>query len=105
MVHTVVEILFWFHPLAWWLGHRLREERERACDEAVLRRGANPDAYTEGLLRVCRYYVETPVLSVSGITGADLQRRIEDIMIGPVGGTMNAAQRLLLTAFGSALCA
>jgi bla regulator protein blaR1 len=103
MVHTVVEILFWFHPLAWWLGHRLREERERACDEAVLRRGANPDAYAEGLLRVCRYYVETPVLSVSGITGADLQRRIEAIMIGPAGGTMNAAQRLLLTAFGSAL--
>jgi hypothetical protein len=35
-----VEALFWFHPLVWWLGARLMEERERACDEEVLLMGA-----------------------------------------------------------------
>jgi bla regulator protein blaR1 len=35
-VHMVVEALFWFHPLVWWLGARMMEERERACDEDVL---------------------------------------------------------------------
>ena len=31
-IHMGVEALFWFHPLLWWLGARLMEERERACD-------------------------------------------------------------------------
>ena len=34
-----VEAIFWFHPLVWWLGARLMEEREHACDEEVLREG------------------------------------------------------------------
>ena len=38
-VHMFVEALFWFHPLVWWLGARLVEERERACDEEVVELG------------------------------------------------------------------
>src|SRR5262249_38204221 len=34
-IHMGVEALFWFHPLVWWLGARLMDERERACDEEV----------------------------------------------------------------------
>jgi bla regulator protein blaR1 len=30
VMHMVVEAMFWFHPLVWWLGARLMEERERA---------------------------------------------------------------------------
>src|SRR5256885_6358871 len=26
-IHMVVEAIFWFHPLVWWLGGRLIEER------------------------------------------------------------------------------
>ena len=35
-IHMVVEAIFWFYPAVWWIGTRLVEERERACDEAVL---------------------------------------------------------------------
>ena len=38
-IHMIVEAMFWFHPLVWWIGARLVEERERACDEDVLRLG------------------------------------------------------------------
>jgi hypothetical protein len=31
------ETVFWSHPLVWWIGKRMPEERERACDEAALR--------------------------------------------------------------------
>ena len=27
----------WFHPVVWWVGARLIDERERACDEDVIR--------------------------------------------------------------------
>jgi len=43
-MHLVVEAIFWFHPLVWWLGARLVEERERACDEEVLRLGNQPES-------------------------------------------------------------
>src|SRR4029077_8475763 len=33
VVHAAVQAIFWFHPAVWWIGRRLIEERERACDE------------------------------------------------------------------------
>jgi bla regulator protein BlaR1 len=68
-IHMVVETVFWFHPLVWWLGGRLVEERERACDEEVLRLGSDPVAYAEGILRVCEYYFALPVDCVAGRAG------------------------------------
>ena len=47
-IHMVVEAIFWFHPLVWWIGARLVEERERACDEEVLRLGNEPTVYHYG---------------------------------------------------------
>jgi hypothetical protein len=32
----VTRSLFWFHPLAWWIEHRLALLAEQACDEACL---------------------------------------------------------------------
>src|SRR4051794_20105151 len=29
-IHMFVETVFWFHPLVWWIGKRMVEERERA---------------------------------------------------------------------------
>lgn len=78
--HMVVEALFWFHPLVWWIGARLMEERERACDEEVLQRGSESAAYAEGILKICELYLRSPLKCVSGVTGANLKQRIEAIM-------------------------
>src|SRR5215471_3608844 len=34
LIHLVAQAAFWFHPVVWWIGARLVDERERACDEA-----------------------------------------------------------------------
>lgn len=52
VLHMLVEAIFWFHPLVWWMGARLVDERERACDEEVLRLGADPQVYAESILKV-----------------------------------------------------
>ena len=80
LMHMVVEAVFWFHPLVWWLGARLMDERERACDEEVLRMGSEAEAYAEGILKVCELYLRSPLKCVSGVTGAHLKKRIEAIM-------------------------
>ena len=51
-IHMAVQAAFWFHPLVWCLGARLVDERERACDEEVLRLGNTPRVYAEGILKV-----------------------------------------------------
>jgi beta-lactamase regulating signal transducer with metallopeptidase domain len=64
-IHMVVEAIFWFHPLVWWLGARLVEERERACDEAVLATGRDRRVYAESILRICEFCVESPLTCIS----------------------------------------
>jgi bla regulator protein BlaR1 len=80
-IHMLVELLFWFHPLVWWIGAQLIAERERACDEEVLRRGAEPRVYAETILAVCRIYARSPLTAAPGVTGWSLRIRIEEIMI------------------------
>jgi beta-lactamase regulating signal transducer with metallopeptidase domain len=65
-IHMAVEALFWFHPLVWWIETRLVEERERACDEAVLQMATDPQDYAEGIVKVCKLYLESPLACVSG---------------------------------------
>ena len=101
-IQMIVEAVFWFHPLVWWIGARLVDERERACDEAVLSLGNEPQAYAEGILNVCRSYVESPLRCVSGITGSDLKKRIRAILTGRVAGELTVSKRLALAAAGVA---
>jgi uncharacterized protein (TIGR03435 family) len=97
-IHMIVETVFWFYPLVWWIGARLVEERERACDEAVLSLGSEPLDYAEGILTVCRSYVESPLSSVSGVTGANLKKRIQAILTGRIAVDLNFAKKLALAA-------
>jgi len=79
-LHRLVETLFWFHPLVWFIGRRLVDERERACDEAVLARGHDAGEYAAGILEVCRHcrpHVSHAVAAVSG----DLVQRVRHILL------------------------
>ncbi len=104
-IHLVVETIFWFHPLVWWIRARLVEERERACDEQVL--DASPDAgvYAEAILNVCRFYLEQPLVSVAGVTGSNLKRRIEEIMAHRGARKLDFGRKALLAVAGLALVA
>lgn len=95
-VHMVAQALFWFHPLVWWVGRRLVDERERACDEDVVRLGSEPGVYAESILKTCQFYAESPLVCVSGVTGSNLKRRIEQIMHGTAPVRMTVSRRLLL---------
>jgi bla regulator protein blaR1 len=100
LVHMVVEAVFWFHPLIWWLGGRLVEERERACDEEVLEMGGERQAYAVGILKTCEFYVGSPLACVSGVTGSDLKKRVVRIMTESVGGKLNFRRKMLLGVSG-----
>jgi len=94
--HMLVEALFWFHPMVWWIGARLVDERERACDEHVLRSGNEPEIYAATIIEACRIYIESPLACVAGVTGSDLNRRIERIMANGRSRALTAWRRGLL---------
>jgi beta-lactamase regulating signal transducer with metallopeptidase domain len=99
-VHMLVEALFWFHPLVWWIGARLIEERERACDEAVVQAGHNRAAYARSLLECCRLYLQSPVACVAGASGSNLKARVRRIMIAPTSPPLPAPTKGMLLAAG-----
>jgi bla regulator protein BlaR1 len=96
-IHMIVEAIFWFHPLVWWIGARLVEERERACDESVLKSGNDPAVYAEALLNVCEFYVASRLVCAAGVSGADLKKRVESIMRDRVMDRLHVAKKALLT--------
>ena len=98
--HMLVEAIFWFHPLVWWLGARLVEERERACDEQVLELGSHPQIYAESILKICEFCVGSPLACVAGVTGADLKKRIVSIMNKRMTRKLDFTRKLLLTSAG-----
>jgi bla regulator protein blaR1 len=104
-LHMLTEAIFWFHPLVWWIGARLVEERERACDEDVLQRGSAPEVYAQGILNICKFYRESRLACAAGVTGSDLQRRIETIMQNPMPCGLNFGRKLLLAVAGMAAVA
>jgi uncharacterized protein (TIGR03435 family) len=105
-LHLLVESLFWFHPLIWWLGARLIAERERACDEQVLAEGHGAAAYAEGILKVCEHFLQSGVPCAAGAGGADLKHRIEDIMKNPLIERLSSLKKAcIIMVAGGALAA
>ena len=99
-LHMLVEAIFWFHPAVWYLGTRLVEEREVACDEEVLELGSERQIYAESILKICEFCVGSPLACVSGVTGADLKRRIVRIMTSGATRKLDFTKKFLLGAAG-----
>ena len=95
-LHMLVAAIFWFYPLVWWLGARLLEERENACDERVLESGNDPQTYAESILKVCRFYLHSPLACAAGVSGADLNKRMEKIMENKSAARLTVAKKALL---------
>lgn len=67
----------------WLAATRLREERERACDDQVLRSGAKPSAYATHLLEIARGLRAaraTALASVAMARPAQLATRLIDVL-------------------------
>ena len=83
LVARIACAVYWFHPLVWLAATRLREERERACDDHVLRAGATPSVYATHLLEIARDLRAaraTALASVAMARPAQLATRLLDVL-------------------------
>lgn len=88
--------VLWFHPLVWLIDRKLLGERERACDERVLETSGFSSVYASSILKVCRFCIGWKAAGVSGVTGSNLRRRIEQIMAYEMKESGTSRHRLLV---------
>src|SRR5216117_3976695 len=83
LIARIACAVYWFHPMVWLAATRLREERERACDDHVLRAGATPSVYATHLLEIARDLRAaraTALASVAMARPAQLATRLLDVL-------------------------
>lgn len=76
--------VFWFHPLAWMLVDRMRQESERSCDDSVIRAGTDAHEYATHLIEAAREAGHHWELA-AGIAMADapkLESRVVSVLDG-----------------------
>lgn len=105
--------VYWFHPLAWRATREAVKERERACDDLVLRVGFRASRYARELLEVARQAYPrslTAPASASVARRADLEGRVLSILDPDAdrrstskGSTAGVAASALILTLGLAL--
>jgi beta-lactamase regulating signal transducer with metallopeptidase domain len=88
LVQTFVETLFFFHPAVWWIGGRIRHERELCCDDLALTVCPDPVVYAHALFRLEQQRTRQLQIAMAldgHQPGRTLRMRIARILGEPVG--------------------
>lgn len=78
LLQSCIEVLFFYHPLIWWMSKQVRIEREHCCDDRVMNLRHNPMLYAQTLTQMQgqHYSLKTKLaMSATGNTG-DFSKRI-----------------------------
>jgi beta-lactamase class D/beta-lactamase regulating signal transducer with metallopeptidase domain len=99
-------VIFWFHPLAWWLERRVRQLAEEACDAAVVASGIDPAEYSRCLLHVAGTIEHGGGVRIYGaglgVRGGHLAQRVRSILTRPQP-EVATRRRLTATAMSAAV--
>jgi len=84
ILQVIAQAIFWFHPLIWWANRKIRQEREKCCDEmAVARLHTSPRDYSTAILEtLAAMHKQTrpvPSLAVAGPV-KNIEERIKTML-------------------------
>ncbi|MBN1362047.1 MAG: M48 family metalloprotease [Sedimentisphaerales bacterium] len=84
ILQIVAQMIFWFHPLVWWANRKIRQEREKCCDEmAIARLGAQPREYSTAIINTLVGEQESlrsvPSLAIAG-PAKNIEERIRTML-------------------------
>jgi len=81
---VLIQAIFWFHPLVWWLNRIIRHEREKCCDEmAIASLRVDSREYGSAIVdRLATHFEPASPSSSLAISGRakDLEDRIKSIL-------------------------
>jgi hypothetical protein len=76
----IARMIYFFNPLVWWAGYRLKLERELACDQLAMAHSGHPPAdYAQTLVQVVSHASQPAGVQAAAIsaelTGSDLSSK------------------------------
>lgn len=89
IVRQLFQTVFFFHPVAWWVGRRWEEATELACDRALVSNEEEAASYAERLYEMLARARGHKRMAVAGglfATRTQIGRRIAALLHGPVSG-------------------
>jgi beta-lactamase regulating signal transducer with metallopeptidase domain len=92
--------LYWFNPLAWRAFAELRNERERACDDEVLKAGTRASSYATHLLDIARELkpARAPRAALAMARPTELEGRLLAVLASSRARSPRPASRWLVAA-------
>ncbi|MHC4752373.1 MAG: ankyrin repeat domain-containing protein, partial [Planctomycetota bacterium] len=83
-LQVIAQTVFWFHPFVWWANRRIRDEREKCCDEMTIASfNTRPEDYGEAIVETlaAKYEQARPIpsLAVAGQV-KNLEERIRTML-------------------------
>lgn len=103
LLQALAETLLFYHPLVWWVSHRLRVDREECCDDTAVAACGDPLGYARTLaaLESLRPCAPRPALALSGGSLADRVRRLVVAPSGQASALRPWPVGLLVLLFGT----
>ncbi len=89
IVRQLFQTVFFFHPVAWWVGQRWEEATELACDRALVSNEEEAASYAERLYEMLARTRGRKRMAVAGglfATRTQIGRRIAALLYEPVSG-------------------
>lgn len=83
LLQLAVQVLWWFHPLVYWLNREVRRVREECCDSDVVRRlNCQPARYAHCLLNMLEMHQKLrPSAELVGLSPLEVtKKRMQNIM-------------------------
>jgi protocatechuate 3,4-dioxygenase beta subunit len=69
LLQSAVEVLLFYHPVTWWLSHRVRVEREHCCDDIAAACCASRVAYARALVELESRRIESTAPGLAATDG------------------------------------
>ncbi len=101
IIQSLVEILFFFHPVTWWISANIREERENCCDDLAIELCGNNVHLAKALTKVEIFQQQTNMSLAMGFSGKKqtLLGRVHRILGVKKTKSMNYAGIIVMSLF------
>lgn len=102
LIQSILEMLFFFHPVFWWINHEVKKQREMACDEMAVALGTNPKDLAHGLANVINHaknHVPEMAMAAAKKTNPTLDRikKIMGVKTSPTQPTTLTTITMIIT--------
>jgi hypothetical protein len=81
LLQVMIETVLFYHPVVWWIGNSIREERENCCDDMAIATLGNKVTYISALANLERSRVLPSNVALAA-NGGSLLKRVQRVFDG-----------------------